>query len=178
MSEEAEPVALRRHKFNVADKADRTWGGIVFDSKVEMLVAQALVLALPADTLIYAQSKFQLLPKVMETVGKKSKVIYRETSYCADFVIKKPDGEHYMVLDVKGMETPEFKLKAKLFWHVWKRHVTTVKSVKGLTLIDWKAFDLHPDTEIFTSIKKRKGLLDNINPNELTKRILDPTGKH
>lgn len=59
------------------------------------------------------QKKFTLIPSHIKN-GKK----YRETAYIADFIIHGIDGK-MDVIDVKGLETPEFIIKHKIFEYVY-----------------------------------------------------------
>lgn len=55
------------------------------------------------------QPKFELIPASIK-FGRKSRAIY----YKADFEVWYKDGRHE-IIDVKGFQTKEFKLKAKMF---------------------------------------------------------------
>ena len=55
------------------------------------------------------QKKFVLIPSF-----KKNGKTIREIAYIADFVVYGNDGK-VDVIDIKGLETPEFKLKYKMF---------------------------------------------------------------
>lgn len=90
----------RRNKYRVAPKALRTdANGKVYASKAEMLYA-AQLRAIGAS--------FIEQPRVM--LGDSGIV------YVSDFYIKGEDGPEYV--DVKGVQTPVFKLKKKL-WKVY-----------------------------------------------------------
>lgn len=103
--EEAAP----EHKFNVAPSASRTHNGRTYASKAEMLYAQQL--EVDPDVLGFAEQ-----PRVQ---------LGADTAYRPDFVIigKDPDRRGAQVayfVDVKGVETPEFK-KIKLLWAKYMR---------------------------------------------------------
>ena len=97
----------KRNKYNATKTTIR---GIKFDSKLE---SQAYLL------LEHSKLDFDLQPKIV--IQEKFKTKFSENvgaiTYTPDFVIySSPDGiteKHY--LDIKGMETTVFKLKAKMF---------------------------------------------------------------
>ena len=162
-------------KYNVSPVADRIWADIIFDSKFEMAVAQALVMALPASTKIHLQTKFTLLPTQTGVDSRgKEKVLYKTRGYKADFVIRdSSDPEQYMVLDAKGMVLDTFSLKAALFYWVWKREITLVKSsVKNLSLLDWARYGLKPNIEVFTNPKLRREMLPKLTTEEIRSRFV------
>lgn len=71
---------------------------------------------------IQFQPRFLLQPAFQKN-GKK----YRAIEYVADFEITYRDG-HEEIIDVKGFETPVFRLKQKLFEYKYKN--LTIKVVK------------------------------------------------
>jgi hypothetical protein len=77
--------------------------GIKFDSKLE---GACYVIA--KDYITELQPRF-LLDPAFTVHGKK----YRKIEYVADFVLNINSKE--FIVDVKGMETPVFKLKKKMF---------------------------------------------------------------
>jgi predicted nuclease of restriction endonuclease-like RecB superfamily len=93
---------FKRNKFGVAPKAQRTVGTRTYASKAEMTHAKKLA----AD------------PTITEVVEQPRVPLGEDTVYKPDFlVIRLLAGEAFYV-DVKGMETPEFKRNKKL----WKRY--------------------------------------------------------
>lgn len=101
------PLSRGRGKFNVAPKADRTALGRVFDSKREMAVAMEFeALRRNGDILeIEYQPVIVLIPKP------------HLIKYIPDFrIVWKNGNEEY--IDVKGVETATFRLKARLMAHV------------------------------------------------------------
>lgn len=99
-------------KYHVAAKGDRTYDGIVFDSKAEMEYYRDVVLPLVAAGEIVQyelQKSFELQPGFRYN-GKAVRAI----TYVCDFYLVYKDG-HTEVIDVKGMATPEAKLKRKMF---------------------------------------------------------------
>lgn len=60
---------------------------------------------------------------------KFGKRTIREVNYIADFCLY-INNESY-VIDAKGMETPVFKLKRKLFMRCFDKDIVVIKSVKG-----------------------------------------------
>jgi hypothetical protein len=104
----AEASEIRRHKYN----AQRTQvDGITFDSKKEAKEYQNLKLLerVGAITDLQLQPAFLLQAAYMDSSGKRQRAIH----YVADFAYTQ-EGRR-IVVDVKGMQTPVFKLKAKLF---------------------------------------------------------------
>lgn len=51
----------------------------------------------------------------------------REIKYIADFVYEEISSGEILVVDVKGLETPVFKLKARLFAERYGREIKIVK---------------------------------------------------
>jgi hypothetical protein len=88
-----------------------TVDGHNFDSETEARFYEKLksLKALGEVAEFYLQPKFELLPKFQTKDGEN----IRAMTYTADFKIIYPDGSEEIV-DIKGMETTEFLLKAKL----------------------------------------------------------------
>lgn len=112
-----------RSKFNVNTskkaKDKRTLNGYTFDSDIEYKF-YVYILSQQEEGLvknIIVQPKFELQPKY-EKLGKKIRCI----QYIADFQIEYTNGE-IIVYDVKGMVTPEFKLKRKIFDYVYPNQI-------------------------------------------------------
>ena len=85
--------------------------GLMFDSKMEgeyylHLVEKALNMEIDG----FRMQPIYLLQEAFEKDGKK----FRKIEYKADFTIVHNNGE-IEVIDVKGFETPDFKIKRKLF---------------------------------------------------------------
>jgi len=94
----------RRSKYN----ARKTWvDGICFDSAKEAGYYSSLKLLHRCGEL----DGFLYHGKMVVAEGKDME--QRAALYEPDFVLLYPDG-HYEVVDVKGMETREFKLKIKV----------------------------------------------------------------
>jgi hypothetical protein len=91
------------NKFRVSPKEQRTCDGIVFASKREMKVYQDLALLKKAKKI----KSFELQP-VFELLPKPNRV-----KYIADFKVINNDGSEE-IWDVKGFETPDFKIKKKM----------------------------------------------------------------
>ena len=121
----------RRSKFNVAPREDRTYGGVVFDSKAEMCRAMALDMLIAGREIRSwtRQPRFQL--------GVKENV------YVADFRVIGADGEEW-IEDVKGASTPKWRRDLRLWrsygplpLHVLKHlggirfHTTIIPKGKG-----------------------------------------------
>lgn len=88
-----------------------TVDGIVFDSKVEAEYYELLKLEKGTGGVkdFDIQPVFELQPKYTHE-GKTIQPI----KYIADFTVYNSDGT-VEIVDIKGMETPVFKLKAKMF---------------------------------------------------------------
>jgi Protein of unknown function (DUF1064) len=85
--------------------------GIKFDSKIESKYYEYLKDEKSKGNIIdfEIQPKF-LLQEAFEKHGEK----VRKIEYKADFKVFLPDGT-YQIIDIKGMMTPVFKLKEKIF---------------------------------------------------------------
>lgn len=106
--------------------------GETFDSKREARRYEALKKMEAAGEIhnLRRQVKYLLIPeqRLPDVVGprggvKKGKVLERECSYIADFVYDLPDGGT-VIEDCKGFRTPEYKLKRKLFRHLYGIGIT------------------------------------------------------
>lgn len=98
----AKLLGIKRNKYGVSPKADRTYKGRVYASKREMQVFQELEID-PTISTIEHQPIFPLLVNGI-------KIGY----YVADFRVTRKDVFEY-VIEVKGHATPVWKLKEKLF---------------------------------------------------------------
>jgi hypothetical protein len=85
--------------------------GIVFDSKLESQYYLHLKELKAAGVVKH----FELQPEfiLMEKFYKRG-ILFRQIKYKADFHVWYTDGEEHIV-DVKGMETADFKIKRKLY---------------------------------------------------------------
>lgn len=127
-----EKIRLKHKKFGrykVSPKDDRTFDGIVFDSKWEAETYKIFKLQLPLSH-IYRQVEYTLQPKFKDANGK----VVREICYIADFVLSPrplitastiPDDT--IVIDSKGHITDIFKLKNKMFMYVYGAVIRQVK---------------------------------------------------
>mgnify|MGYP001577040313 CR=1 FL=1 len=110
---------MRGNKYNVTNPARRMAYGILFDSQKEML--DFLVLKgweKEGRIKEYArQVKFTLIPSYVDSLGKK----WREIAYVADHVFYDTTQARKRVVDSKGMPTPEYLLKKKLFNYFYKK---------------------------------------------------------
>ena len=92
-------------------KAEKTTiDDITFDSKLEARYYKHLKLLEKAGEIsnLQRQIPFELQPAYTDNAGKK----IRPIKYVADFVFTR--GDEKVVVDVKGVQTNEFKLKWKL----------------------------------------------------------------
>lgn len=105
---------MGRTKFNVdKEVSERTYNGIVFDSKLEMrYYCEVVCPGVDSGQIKHfeLQKEYELQPKF--TYGGKS---IRPIIYVADFYLEFADG-HTEVIDTKGMPDSVAKLKRKLFW--------------------------------------------------------------
>lgn len=111
-------------RIRVAPKEERTADGIVFASKREMQSYVSLKIAERARLIhgLKLQPRYVVQPKMVLTDGTKQRAIV----YVLDFQFER-DGKT-VVVDVKGMETEVWKLKAKMFrarypeltFEIWK----------------------------------------------------------
>jgi hypothetical protein len=88
------------NKYKVAPKEDRTWSGTTYASKAEMYYAQDL--SRDQSVLVWSRGTRIMLDCI---------------AYVPDFRVTFRDGSSCWV-DVKGMLTPVFRLKLKL----WQKH--------------------------------------------------------
>lgn len=99
--------------------------GITFDSKREAERYCELKLLERAGeiTELRLQPVYELQPAYTDNENNKQRAI----TYRADFEYRDPD-RGCIVEDVKGMELPDFKLKAKLFRYIYRgKHLVLVK---------------------------------------------------
>ena len=102
-----------------------TYNGIKFDSKLEANIYKKMV-ELGVKPML--QVRYPLQPKF-----RCEGTSHREIEYRADFVIN-INGCDY-ILDAKGMETPEFKIKKKLFAYKYAKNIITIPSIKKF--VEW-----------------------------------------
>lgn len=108
--------------------------GITFDSKVECEYYQHLEKQQEIGLFdhIELQPKYELQPKF----GKQRPIVY-----VADFALWK-DNKLLDVIDVKGMPTPEAKLKAKIFRYQYRDvKLTWICKAPKYTGLDWIEYD-------------------------------------
>lgn len=91
-----------------------TLDGVTFDSK-----AEAAFYKIHRGERMERQKKFLLAP-AHEVNGIKKRAIY----YIADFVFYDENGNIKKVIDVKGVTTADFKIKAKLFSLKYQMNIT------------------------------------------------------
>lgn len=104
------PKKKAHNKYN----ARKVWvDGICFDSQKEADYYCQLKLLLKAGAIngFCRQARFVI------TEGKNGE---RGTEYVTDFVIFYPEGT-YRIVDTKGVETPDFKLKVKSFYEKYPK---------------------------------------------------------
>ena len=103
--------------------------GITFDSKKEANRYRELKLLEKSGEIccMRLQVPFELIPAQYEETGevytkgankgkpKRGKCIEKAVTYIADFVYYNPNAANWTVEDVKGMRTPVYIIKRKLF---------------------------------------------------------------
>lgn len=111
----------RRHKYNAKKTVI---DGITFDSKAEAAYYNQLKMLKKAGEIkdFEMQKEFVLLegfnhPSKKTKSGKPSRV--RAIKYIPDFIVTENDGTK-KVVDVKGVQTPDFRIKAKMFMKKYK----------------------------------------------------------
>lgn len=118
---------ITKTKFN-AVKVE--YDGRKFDSKLECNIYKVLKERLTPNYKIGFQPSFVLQEK-FEFNGH----IIRPITYKADFVIyKDSETEAKAVIDAKGMETNEFKIKRKIFIRKYGYDIVILKSMKQTNL--------------------------------------------
>ncbi len=165
-------------KFNTAPKADRTWGSVVFDSRLEMLIAQTILVAFkPEQIHIWRQFKFELIPTQREGGLPKGRLIFKERRMSPDFLIRNPENtrpDAYLVIDAKGMMLPDFVLRTAIFYWRYKHEIYCVKSPKDLLKVPWGTIGLQTDNEIFLNGRKRNERIRECNVTEQLSRFISP----
>lgn len=125
------PIQQPRHKYH-AKPAEID--GQKFASRMEAEYYAHLLLLQKAGEVdsFTCQPKFQLQPAYVDAAGKKVLPIH----YVADFLVKYPDGSE-KVIDVKGMLTPAFRLKKKMFGYVFGREIVCVTKTNRAGWREW-----------------------------------------
>jgi len=95
----------KHHKYGVSPKKDRTWRGVLYASKAEMLRAEYL------DGLLRMGELIHVLEQPTYRLG------CAENRYRPDFLCFDADGSAW-VEDVKGVETPAFRRQLAL----WRKY--------------------------------------------------------
>ena len=119
-------------KYNVGPASGRTYDGITFDSAAEMRYYRDVVLDGVESGKI---AKYELQkPFVLIPTFKSGQQTVRSIQYVCDFYLEYTDGT-VEVIDVKGMATPEAKMKRKMFLYFYPSvtltWVTYVKKYGG-----------------------------------------------
>lgn len=106
----------------------KTSDGIIHDSQREANRWIELKLLERAGLIkgLQRQVKFVLIPKQVEYVGKKVKVVERACEYIADFVYTDTKTEKTVVEDTKGMMTKDYVIKRKLMLYIHKIKIMEV----------------------------------------------------
>lgn len=85
---------------------------------------------------VIGKENFTLQPEfVLQDKFRLDGKAIRAIKYVADFLVK--DGDNDIVVDAKGMTTPVFKLKEKLFKYKFRKSIVLLKTKK-----DMRAFAL------------------------------------
>tara|TARA_B100000579_G_C22820686_1_gene850457 strand:+ start:1694 stop:2104 length:411 start_codon:yes stop_codon:yes gene_type:complete len=114
----------RYNKYKVSDSAKRSADGVVFASKLEMRVYLFLKKTIGLENFTL-QPSFELQPGFRQE-GKAIRAI----KYVADFLVK--DGDEELVVDAKGMVTPVFKIKEKMFKYKFGKTIHLLKTKKDM----------------------------------------------
>jgi len=112
------------HKYKVSDSAKRSADGIVFASRLEMRVYLFLKKTIGLKN-FSLQPSYELQPGFRRN-GKAIRAI----KYVSDFLVK--DGDEELVVDAKGMVTPVFKIKQKMFIHKFDKDIHLLKTKKDM----------------------------------------------
>lgn len=128
-----EEKPLAGNKYKVSPVEERTWNGRVYASKLEMNFHKELMNHFREDQ-VHLQVVFELQPAFHMSFDKD---LRRPIRYISDFVIgEKPDGlalhPGSVVIDSKGMRTPQFNILKKLFEYATGSPLWILKSVKKL----------------------------------------------
>lgn len=116
----------RRGKYNVAPPEQRTCDGILFDSKLEMQAYQRFKQAFGPDG-FKRQVTYTLLETKNPDTGRKETI-----RYIADFEFKV--GGRVLTVDIKGVQTAQFKLKLKLFHEHTGRNLILLETLAEVSL--------------------------------------------
>ncbi len=109
-----------RHKYGVAPKSQRTWNGVVYDSKKEMSYAMSL------DQLKWADKESERVVDIKSQVPYEIKINgIKICKYILDFEVTYADGRVEFV-DAKGFLTPVYRLKKKLMLAIHKIEIKEV----------------------------------------------------
>ena len=115
-----------RTKFNVSkNPADRTYDGVVYDSKAEMLFYRDIVLPrLASGEIVECRKQVPfLLQEAFRRVDKDGKdVAVRKIDYVADYEITYRDGSK-QVIDTKGFADSVALMKRKMFCRLPLDHI-------------------------------------------------------
>jgi len=127
------PNLLRQsaHKYHAKPTAV---DDIKFASKAESEYYQYLLMLKRAGEVesFTLQPKYELQPAYVDIDGRKVRPIH----YVADFLVRYPDGTE-KVVDVKGVKTPEFRLKQKMFGYVHPFDRLVLVSKKKGAWVEW-----------------------------------------
>ena len=108
------------------------YDGIKFDSKLEARIYKAIMKLKEEGYINFValQVPYELLEKYVNVDGKKIRAI----NYKCDFVVIDRNGKEY-IIDAKGLLTPVFKIKKKLFEYKYNKVIHIVTSIKGLNAL-------------------------------------------
>lgn len=121
------PSPQKQLRYNLK-KTKTEIDGISFMSKLEARFYEYMKTE-PRIRILELQPRYELQPKYVTKDGRK----IRGIEYVADFLID-VEGDVYVV-DAKGQETPDFKLKRKIFeYRRPDEKLLVVKSLKELRL--------------------------------------------
>ena len=113
---------MKGNKYGVSSKADRTYKGVVYDSKLEMNYRRHLDLMTKATK--PSEKVVSILEQVQYDITVSGKKICK---YILDFEVEYADGRIEYV-DVKGIKTAIYSLKKKLVEALYPN--TKIKEIK------------------------------------------------
>lgn len=126
--------------------------GIIFDSTMEADYYEHLKAEQAAGRVL----EFTLQPEfiLLESFKKNGKTI-RGIKYISDFWVYYPDGSN-VVIDVKGRETDDFKLKRKLFDYLYPDLILQLITRDKKNQV-WVDYDLHKKAMAKAKRERNKG---------------------
>jgi hypothetical protein len=120
------PLIDRINKYGVSAAEDRTHDGITFDSKLEK---NAYILLKDYGVDFTYHPVYELQEAFKDGTGRS----HRAIRYEGDFLLNHPAGA--VLIDMKGVLTPSFKMKEKMLIHKYGLTLYCPKSLNKLMLL-------------------------------------------